>query len=68
MSQHALPFSEYYLMDEDVWVNHLLEYANSGAASPQQIKQLPTTLVENVRHKIDDMDDIYPFMKEYDLS
>jgi len=68
MSQHALPFSEYYLMDEEVWVNHLLDYANPGAAKRQQIKQLATKLVENVRDKIDDMDGIDAFMKEYDLS
>ncbi len=61
-------FSEYYLMDEEIWVNQLLDYANPGAAKRQKIKQLATELVENVRGKIDDMDGVDAFMKEYDLS
>ena len=68
MSQSPLPFSSHYLMDEETWVNHLLDYANPGANKRQQIKQLANQLVDNVRDKIDDMDGIDAFMKEYDLS
>jgi RHH-type proline utilization regulon transcriptional repressor/proline dehydrogenase/delta 1-pyrroline-5-carboxylate dehydrogenase len=68
MTYDALPFSAHYLMDEEIWVNQLLDYANPGAAKRLQIKQLATELVQNVRDKIDDMDGIDAFMKEYDLS
>jgi RHH-type proline utilization regulon transcriptional repressor/proline dehydrogenase/delta 1-pyrroline-5-carboxylate dehydrogenase len=68
MTYDALPFSAHYLMDEEIWVNQLIDYANPGAGKRQEIKQLATKLVENVRTKIDDMDGIDAFMKEYDLS
>ncbi len=68
MTHQALPFSAHYLIDEETWVNQLLDYANPGAPKRQQIKQLATQLVENVRSKIDDMDGVDAFMKEYDLS
>ncbi len=61
-------FSEFYLIDEETWVNQLLDYANPGAAKRQKIKQLATDLVQNVRDQIDDMDGIDAFMKQYDLS
>ena len=68
MTQSALPFSAHYLMDEETWVNQLLDYTNPGASKRLEIKQLATELVENVRSKIDDMDGVDAFMKEYDLS
>ncbi len=68
MTQSALPFSAHYLIDEETWVNQLLDYANPGAVKRQKIKQLATSLVKNVRSKIDDMDGVDAFMKEYDLS
>ncbi|VAW44068.1 Proline dehydrogenase / Delta-1-pyrroline-5-carboxylate dehydrogenase, partial [hydrothermal vent metagenome] len=68
MSQSPLPFSAHYLIDEETWVNQLLDYANPGASKRQQIKQLANQLVNNVRSKIDDMDGVDAFMKEYDLS
>lgn len=68
MTQSALPFSAHYLIDEETWVNQLLDYANPGASKRLEIKQLATELVENVRAKIDDMDGVDAFMKEYDLS
>ncbi len=68
MTTSTLPFSEYYLIDEEIWVNQLLDYANPGTEKRQQIKELATLLVENVRAKIDDMDGVDAFMKEYDLS
>ena len=68
MTQSPLPFSAHYLIDEEIWVNQLLDYANPGASKRHQIKQLATQLVENVRDKIDDMDGVDAFMKEYDLS
>ncbi len=68
MTQSHLPFSAHYLIDEETWVNQLLDYANPGASKRQQIKQLANKLVENVRAKIDDMDGVDAFMKEYDLS
>lgn len=68
MSQSPLPFSAHYLIDEETWVNQLVDYANPGATKRQKIKQLANQLVENVRDKIDDMDGVDAFMKEYDLS
>jgi RHH-type proline utilization regulon transcriptional repressor/proline dehydrogenase/delta 1-pyrroline-5-carboxylate dehydrogenase len=68
MTPTPLPFSEHYLIDEEIWINHLLDYANPGTEKRQQIKALATQLVENVRAKIDDMDGVDAFMKEYDLS
>lgn len=68
MKQNPLPFSAHYLIDEEIWVNQLLDHANPGAKKRQQIKQLATHLVENVRDKIEDMDGVDAFMKEYDLS
>ncbi len=68
MTTSTLPFSEYYLIDEEIWVNQLLDYANPGTEKRQQIKELATLLVESVRAKIDDMDGVDAFMKEYDLS
>ncbi len=68
MTNNALPFSAHYLIDEEIWVNQLLDYANPGASKRQQIKHLATDLVKNVRDKIDDMDGVDAFMKEYDLS
>ena len=63
MTQSPLPFSAHYLIDEENWVNQLLDYANPGASKRQQIKQLATQLVENVRNKIDEMDGVDAFMK-----
>ncbi len=68
MTHSPLPFSAHYLIDEEIWVNQLLDHANSGAGKRQEIKQLATQLVENVRAQIDDMDGVDAFMKEYDLS
>lgn len=68
MTHQALPFSDHYLMDEEILVNQLLDAANPGANKRQEIKQLATTLVKNVRSQIDDMDGVDAFMKEYDLS
>ena len=68
MTNSALPFSAHYLIDEETWVNQLLDYANPGASKRQEIKHLATELVNNVRAKIDDMDGVDAFMKEYDLS
>ncbi|MGJ8663361.1 MAG: bifunctional proline dehydrogenase/L-glutamate gamma-semialdehyde dehydrogenase PutA [Marinicella sp.] len=68
MTSNNLPFSTHYLIDEETWVNQLLDYANPGANKRNEIKQLANTLVENVRSKIDDMDGVDAFMKEYDLS
>ncbi|WP_223787286.1 bifunctional proline dehydrogenase/L-glutamate gamma-semialdehyde dehydrogenase PutA [Marinicella meishanensis] len=68
MTQQALPFSDHYLMDEETLVNQLLDAANPGATKRQEIKQLATELVQNVRAQIDDMDGVDAFMKEYDLS
>ncbi len=68
MTHQALPFSAHYLMDEEAWVNQLLDFANPGAGKRQEIKQLATQLVKNVRAQIDDMDGVDAFMKEYDLS
>jgi len=68
MTQCPLPFSAHYLIDEESWVDQLLDLANPGAGKRQQIKQLATRLVENVREQIDDMDGVDAFMKEYDLS
>lgn len=68
MTNRALPFSAHYLIDEETWVNQLLDYANPGASKRKEIKHLATDLVNNVRAKIDDMDGVDAFMKEYDLS
>ncbi len=68
MTHQAFPFSAHYLIDEESWVNQLLDFANPGAAKRQEIKQLATHMVENVRSQIDDMDGVDAFMKEYDLS
>ena len=68
MTSNTLPFSEYYLIDEETWVNQLLDYANPGIEKRGEIKRLAAYLVENVRAKIDDMDGVDAFMKEYDLS
>ncbi len=68
MTSSTLPFSTHYLIDEEIWVNQLLDYANTDTEKREKIKQLATCLVENVRAKMDDMDGIDAFMKEYDLS
>lgn len=68
MTNDALPFSDHFLIDEETWVNQLLDFANPGAKKRQAIKTLATKLVENVRDQIDDMDGVDAFMKEYDLS
>ncbi len=68
MTHSPLPFSAHYLIDEEIWVNQLLDHANPGASKRLEIKQLATQLVENVRAQIDDMDGVDAFMKEYDLS
>ena len=68
MTHKPLPFSSHYLIDEETWVNQLQDYANPGAQKRQEIKQLAGELVKNVRAKIDDMDGIDAFMKQYDLS
>ena len=64
----ALEFSKKYLMDEDTLINQLLEQANPGYEKRKEIKQLAIKLVENVRARIDQMDGVDAFMKEYDLS
>ena len=63
-----LDFSKNYLADENTLINQLLEQANPGFQKRQEIKSLAVKLVENVRSKIDDMDGVDAFMKEYDLS
>ena len=60
--------SDNYLMDENILINQLLEQANPGYELRKKIKQLAIKLVENVRSKIDQMDGVDAFMKEYDLS
>ncbi len=63
-----LDFSKNYLADENTLINQLLEQANPGFHKRQEIKSLAVKLVENVRSKIDEMDGVDAFMKEYDLS
>ena len=46
MTHSPLPFSAHYLIDEEIWVNQLLDHANPGAGKRQEIKQLATQLVE----------------------
>jgi RHH-type proline utilization regulon transcriptional repressor/proline dehydrogenase/delta 1-pyrroline-5-carboxylate dehydrogenase len=67
-SLNSVKLTNQYLVDEDLLVNQLLEKANPGYEKRQEIKQLATKLVENVRSKIDQMDGVDAFMKEYDLS
>lgn len=62
------PLSESYLADEDIVVNELLSLADPGISQRQQIKQLATRLINEVRDHIDDMDGIDAFMQQYDLS
>ncbi|MFK8013091.1 MAG: bifunctional proline dehydrogenase/L-glutamate gamma-semialdehyde dehydrogenase PutA [Marinicellaceae bacterium] len=64
----ALEFSKNYLIDEDILVNKLLEQANPGYEKRNEIKKLAIKLVKNVRSRIDQMDGVDAFMKEYDLS
>lgn len=64
----ALDFSKNYLIDEDTLINRLLEQANPGYEKRKEIKKLAIKLVENVRARIDQMDGVDAFMKEYDLS
>ncbi len=64
----ALEFSKNYLIDEDTLINQLLEQANPGYEKRKEIKSLAIKLVENVRARIDEMDGVDAFMKEYDLS
>lgn len=68
MSVSALPFSEYYLADEDALINQLIDAANPGAQVRQDIKILAKELVNKVRGQMDDMDGVDALMKEYDLS
>ncbi len=63
-----LEFSKDFLADEDALINDLLEQANPGHEKRKEIKKLATKLVENVRSRIDEMDGVDAFMKEYDLS
>jgi RHH-type proline utilization regulon transcriptional repressor/proline dehydrogenase/delta 1-pyrroline-5-carboxylate dehydrogenase len=63
-----LDFSKNYLADENTLINQLLDQANPGFHSRQEIKSLAVKLVENVRSKINEMDGVDAFMKEYDLS
>jgi RHH-type proline utilization regulon transcriptional repressor/proline dehydrogenase/delta 1-pyrroline-5-carboxylate dehydrogenase len=64
----AIDFSQNYLADENVLISQLLEQANPGYETRKEIKQLAIKLVENVRARIDEMDGVDAFMKEYDLS
>ncbi len=64
----SLGISKQYLMDENILINQLLEQANPGYEKRKEIKILAIKLVENVRSKIDQMDGVDAFMKEYDLS
>ncbi|MBL4659352.1 MAG: bifunctional proline dehydrogenase/L-glutamate gamma-semialdehyde dehydrogenase PutA, partial [Alcanivoracaceae bacterium] len=64
----ALKFSQNYLADENTLINQLLEQANPGYELRKEIKQLSVMLVDNVRSRIDEMDGVDAFMKEYDLS
>ncbi len=64
----ALECSKNYLADENTLINQLLEQANPGFEKRQEIKKLAVKLVNNVRSKIDEMDGVDAFMKEYDLS
>ncbi|MCF6299849.1 MAG: bifunctional proline dehydrogenase/L-glutamate gamma-semialdehyde dehydrogenase PutA [Proteobacteria bacterium] len=68
MKNYALPFADYYLIDEESLVNQLLDIANPGTKTRKKIKTLAETLINEVRSQIDDMDGIDAFMKEYDLS
>ena len=65
---NAIDFSQNYLADENILISQLLEQANPGYEKRQAIKQLAIKLVENVRARIDEMDGVDAFMKEYDLS
>jgi RHH-type proline utilization regulon transcriptional repressor/proline dehydrogenase/delta 1-pyrroline-5-carboxylate dehydrogenase len=65
---NAHEFSKNYLIDENTLINQLLEQANPGYEKRKEIKQLALKLVENVRARIDQMDGVDAFMKEYDLS
>lgn len=65
---NPLDFSKNYLADENKLINQLLEQANPGFEKRKEIKSLAIQLVENVRSKIDEMDGVDAFMKEYDLS
>lgn len=65
---NSLPFSDYYLANEDALVDELLNLAQGDSKESQAIQSLAAVLVENVRSQIDDMDGIDAFMKEYDLS
>ncbi len=60
--------SEAYLIDEEIYVNELLPLADPGEQQRQQIQQLAAELVTEVRSRIDDIDGIDAFMKQYDLS
>ena len=64
----SVNLSGQYLSDENTLVSQLLELANPGYKKRQEIKQLAIKLVENVRSKIDQMEGVDAFMKEYDLS
>ncbi len=64
----ALECSKNYLADENTLINQLLEQANPGFEKRQEIKNLAIKLVNNVRSRIDEMDGVDAFMKEYDLS
>ncbi|MCF6288070.1 MAG: bifunctional proline dehydrogenase/L-glutamate gamma-semialdehyde dehydrogenase PutA [Proteobacteria bacterium] len=63
-----LNFSKDFLADEDLLMTLLLKKVNYNKQKRQEIKQLATKLVKNVRAKIDEMDGVDAFMKEYDLS
>lgn len=68
MSFDTSVLSESYLVDEEIIVTELLSLLNLRSSQRQQIKQLATKLVTEVRNNIDDMDGIDAFMQQYDLS
>jgi len=57
-----------YLADEDILVTELLSLADPGINQRQQIKQLATQLINEVREQMDEMDGVDAFMQQYDLS
>ena len=48
-----LGFSSYFLQDEEVLVNELIDLGNPGHAARKEIKTMAITLVNNVRAQID---------------
>lgn len=60
--------SEHYLMDEELLVQQLLEQVKKTPGTQNKTQTLAKKLVEDVRNRLDEMDAIDAFMKQYDLS